>query len=602
VGDSNKIALQKSAKGLGTYYKDRLGLIYIQMKLGRNLLWIFAPLLTALGLKIFLIASEAVAFNADEAIVALMARHIIRGERTVFFYGQAYMGSLDAFLVAGGFLIFGEHIWVIRLIQAMLYLGTLSTTAWIGKKAFGSWQVGILAAWLLAIPPVNITLYTTVSLGGYGEMLLLGNLILLVGLFIVDAWNLDRWRCVVWLSMLFGFLTGLGMWAFGLTLVYSLPVDIYLIAKLLGLIRKAPEAKIGRLEAWKMIATVFAFILAGLIIGASPWWLYAVNHGFAQLLGELRGGAIAGVEGLSWLGQVLQHAFNFLLLGITVIFGLRPPWEIRWLALPLVPLVLFFWIAVLVHMVKKIRPSEKPSIPLLMLAGVSITLVLGFLLTPFGADPSGRYFLPLSVPLSLFAAEMVYRLRDRWGNRALGLAGLILLFNLLGTFQTALRYPPGVSTQIDAVAQVDHRYDQALIDFLNENGETRGYTNYWVSYPLAFRSDESLIFVPRLPYHQDFRYTPRDDRYAPYDEMVDKAGRVAYITTNHPDLDRFLQRSFADLGVTWEERQLGDFHIFYHLSGVVRPSEIGLGRTSQVHPMNQVGIAESPIPTTGILR
>jgi hypothetical protein len=148
---------------------------------------------------------------------------------------------------------------------------------------------------------------------------------------------------------------------------------------------------------------------------------------------------------------------------------------------------------------------------------------------------------------------------------------------LLGTFQTALRYPPGVSTQIDAVAQVDHRCDQALIDFLNENGETRGYTNYWVSYPLAFRSDESLIFVPRLPYHQDFRYTPRDDRYPPYDEMVDKAGRVAYITTNHPDLDRYLQKSFADLEVTWQERQIGDFHIFYHLSEVVRPFEIGLG-------------------------
>jgi hypothetical protein len=31
---------------------------------------------------------------------------------------------------------------------------------------------------LLAIPSVNVILYTTVSLGGYGEALLLGNLIL----------------------------------------------------------------------------------------------------------------------------------------------------------------------------------------------------------------------------------------------------------------------------------------------------------------------------------------------------------------------------------------------------------------------------------------
>jgi hypothetical protein len=207
-----------------------------------------------------------------------------------------------------------------------------------------------------------------------------------------------------------------------------------------------------------------------------------------------------------------------------------------------------------------------------------VALVLSFLLTPFGADPSGRYFLPLSVPLSLFAAEMVYRLRERWGTWAFGLVGFIVLFNLLGTLQTALKYPPGLTTQIDSVAQVDHRYDQALIDFLNENGETRGYTNYWVSYPLAFCSDESLIFVPRLPYHQDFRYSERDDRYPSYDEIVDQSPRVAYITTNHPDLDSYLRNSFADLGVSWEERQIGDYHVFYNLSHLVRPEEIGLGR------------------------
>jgi hypothetical protein len=53
---------------------------------------------------------NAVPFNADEAIVALMARHILQGERPIFFYGQAYMGSLDAYLVALGFLLFGQQI------------------------------------------------------------------------------------------------------------------------------------------------------------------------------------------------------------------------------------------------------------------------------------------------------------------------------------------------------------------------------------------------------------------------------------------------------------------------------------------------------------
>ena len=80
------------------------------------------------------------------------------GSRPVFFYGQAYMGSLDAFLVAGAFAIFGQQVWVIRLVQSLLYLGVLLTSAWLGRVAFSSWKVGVLAMLLLAIPAVNVTL------------------------------------------------------------------------------------------------------------------------------------------------------------------------------------------------------------------------------------------------------------------------------------------------------------------------------------------------------------------------------------------------------------------------------------------------------------
>ncbi|MEJ2305624.1 MAG: hypothetical protein P8Y14_29230, partial [Anaerolineales bacterium] len=122
-------------------------------------------------------------------------------------------------------------------------------------------------------------------------------------------------------------------------------VGVYLGVKLLGYSGGSLEEAGGRLKRWKVPTWAFVSTFAGLIIGASPWWLYAVNHGFARLLGELGGSAIAGVEGLSWSGQILQHLFNLLLLGTTVIFGLRPPWEVRWLSLPLIPFVLLFWIA-----------------------------------------------------------------------------------------------------------------------------------------------------------------------------------------------------------------------------------------------------------------
>jgi hypothetical protein len=331
------------------------------------------------------------------------------------------------------------------------------------------------------------------------------------------------------------------------------------------------------LEGWKVAAGLLGFASLGFALGARPWLVYAMQNGPGGALAELQGSAIAGVEGLAWPQQVGQHLVNLLLLGTTAIFGLRPPWEVRWLALPLLPFALFFWMAVLAHLARRLesRKAERPK--LLLIAGVGITLVLGFVFTPFGADPSGRYFLPLAVPLALFAGDMIVQLRRRWGNWALGLAAFVLIYNSIGTVQSGIKYPPGITTQFDAVAQIDHRYDQALIAFLKDQGEPRGYTNYWVAYPLAFLSDEELIFVPRLPYHQDFRYTPRDDRYAPYAELVAQAGRVAYITTNHAELDEYLRTAFTDVGISWQERRIGDYQVFYALSRAVRPEEIGLG-------------------------
>jgi hypothetical protein len=179
------------------------------------------------------------------------------------------------------------------------------------------------------------------------------------------------------------------------------------------------------------------------------------------------------------------------------------------------------------------------------------------------------------VPAALFAAELILDLRQKIGRWAWGLVALVLVYNFWGTLQCARRYPPGLTTQFNAATQVDMDAIDALMAFLRQQGETRGYTNYWVAYPLAFLSREELIFVPRLPYHQDFRYTSRDDRYPPYDEIVAQAGRTAFITTHQPELDVRLRQEFTREGISWQEWQIGDFHVFYGLSGKFSPENFG---------------------------
>lgn len=526
-------------------------------------------LLGSLILRIWLILADGLPFNADEAIVALMGRHIRLGqELPIFFYGQAYMSSLDAVFIAVGFNLLGEHVWVIRLIQALLYQGVILTSFLLAKNISNSSSVGLLTAILLMIPNVNVTLYTSVSLGGYGEALLIGNLILLQALKLrqIEAPQENK---IAW--MWFGALVGFGFWVFGLTLIYSAAAVLYLVWKL------NIDSVAGR---HRISMTIWFWFFMGTLVGLLPVVLFGIQNGIGAVISEFLGSAISGVSNGAFVERFLQNLIGLLLLGFPVILGIRPPWEVRWLILPLIPFVLFFWGIVIREYTRQnsaVRHNLLDGGALIIL--VCLINLFGFLLTPFGSDPSGRYFLPLTIMLTLFAGSVIYQLGQRWQPWLWILPLILLFYHFAGLVDSIYLRPYGLTTQFDAVTRIQHEQDDELIQFLTSKGVTRGYSNYWVAYPLAFLSAEEIVFVPALPYHQDFRYTTRDNRYAPYNRLVADAENIAYITTFHEPLNQHIRTSFTDLSVDWDEIVIGDYHIFYNLSRPVRPNEIGLGTT-----------------------
>src|SRR5205807_5766639 len=66
--------------------------------------WQSAPLwlclLIALGIRILLVIQTHGFIDGDEALVGIQAQHILHGELPVYYYGQPYMGSLEAYLIA----------------------------------------------------------------------------------------------------------------------------------------------------------------------------------------------------------------------------------------------------------------------------------------------------------------------------------------------------------------------------------------------------------------------------------------------------------------------------------------------------------------------
>ncbi len=516
-------------------------------------------LAASLGVKILLLGIQAVPFNADEAVVALMAKHILQGERPLFFYGQAYMGSLDAILVAGGFALFGFQVWVVRAVQALLFCATLILWHRFCEEGYGSRAIADAAVLLLAVPAAMVTLYTTISLGGYGEALFFGSLCMLLALQIARGKStLGRWLGL-------GLASGIGFWSFPLSLVLTAPA--WLSAAITAI--RLPVKEGAGIRRWLR----FILLGAGTILGALPWIIGWIQTG-ATALEEIGGSAIAGALQGDAGTVVFTRLLNFFLFGLSALAGLRPSWELRWLIPVILPIALLLDLAVIAFSVWRLRLRDAARPARGMMAGAAVFLFLVYLATPFGNDPSGRYLLPLALIAAAFAAEFILSAAARIGRAACLMLILLMVYQAAGTADCAAHNPPGITTQFDPVAQVDQRDLPEVIAFLRANGETRGYTNYWVSFPLAFLSDENFIFTARLPYHLDLVYTSRDDRYPPYDSLVQNADRVAYITTKNPALDAALESAFARLGVDYQIEQIGDFRIYYALSRVVRPEEI----------------------------
>jgi hypothetical protein len=518
----------------------------------------FMALLAAGSVKIWILTTGHVPFNADEAIVALMARHILAGDRPLFFYGQAYLGSLDAALIALGFKWFGQQVAVIRAVQGLLYLATIASVGLLGRDLFSKWQYGLLAAWLLAVPTVNVSLYTTATLGGYGEAMLIGTWLLILA---VRSWKQYPYPAQQKLWLAWGLLAGFGVWVFGLTLMFSLPAGLFMCVQ-------------GWEKYRRRVLPLLGLGILGGLLGMLPLMIGALQLGVTEIAGELGGSAIAGVAGLGFFRQTWVHLVSFLLLGTTVISGIRAPWSVELLVPWLAPIALIYFFLVLAYLVWMLRSGHTHRTQAGLLASVGMAVTLGFIVTPFGADPSGRYFLPLAIPIALLGGVVLIRL---WQLNRMAAAGLfigILAFNLAATAEVVQTADPGVTTQFYAPSQVDQRQLPALVHFLEQQGETCGYSNYWVAYPLAFLSAEGLIYVPELPYHLDFRYTVRDNRYDPYQEHVANCEQVAYITTFHEPLNQALRTGFNQLGVNWQEATIGDYVIFYGLSEHIRPDQI----------------------------
>ncbi len=519
-----------------------------------------------LALKIILLATDSVSFHSDEAVLGLMARHILQGDRPIFFYGQLYMGALDAYLIAASFVFFGQTVLAIRLVQIVLYLATLGTTYGLAWRITHHRFAAAAAALLFAIPPVMVSVYTTASLGDYQEILLLNNLIFWI---VWDIFDGKKQSPAWWFGA--GFLAGLGWWSLALIIVSLAPLTLQ---GLWHFRRKLPLQKI-------------AVLVLGFLIGAGPWVYAVIDHGPSAVLGaqsrpEDDKDSLAKTD-LEGTPTQVTRLISLLLFNLPSLFGLKPSWSIDWIA-PLIgiPLVMIYLLILWGFLRRVLSNSTFMQTAYISILTGALALIFTFVMFPSGGDPTGRYILPLYPLFVMLIGEWLSNQHKQpthsfWPYRAWLTSGFLILvlgYNLWGNIRSIRDNPPGLTTQFSEITDIPNTDDDALIDFLDSIGVNRGYTSYWVSYRFAFLTHERILLVPLLPYKEDLTYNKADNRYPAYVDKVTQADEVVYVTANHPDLNQQLRERLAALQIDFEEKQIGRFTIFYHLSRHVVPQEL----------------------------
>ncbi len=534
-------------------------------KIGIYEICAFCLIIFATVLRIILISQGWPETNSDEGTMGLMALHIAyREEHPIFFYGQGYMGSFEAYFAAVLFHLFGASLFTLRLglviIFALFLVSIYLLTSLLYTK-----NLALVTLSLLSLGSIGVLFTQLRAIGGYAETLLFGSLLLLLAAWLALSYGRNlpiRRRFLRYLIYAcWGYLVGLAIWTDLLIMPFVLMSGLFLV------LFCWPD-----LDSWAPTCVISSFI-----IGVLPVFVYNIaalpeQSSLFYFLLVYRGDTT---------GQFLQHIplvqkmVGALLIGLPnatganpicftqnlPLFGLLSPtsfqctlrqgsWTLGSIALWLIAVFLAikaFWQqrrqaqAGLVN-VEDRQTAIRYAARLMLLGSTGLTFLL-FAFSPVAAlDPwtNSRYLICLLIATPAVIAPLwknespIGPLSSTWLSRLLiGLKGAILLYIgsmlLLGAI--------GTFNNIPTVQSIDQR-QQGLISNLLRIGSRDIISEYWTCNRIIFQSNERIICSV-----VDERLRPGYNRYEPYYFIVQKDAHASFVfPLGSPEATYFARR------------------------------------------------------------
>jgi hypothetical protein len=448
--------------------------------------------------------------DSDEAITALMGKHIAEGQQPpLYFYGAFFQGSFPQHWMAVFFKLFGYSIFLAKLSAYLAFVLFLGIQFFLLKKAF-SFGFACVAGLFYVLPWQELVSASLDIASGFPVVLLLGSLALTLTAGLVFDDKSERLAAL-------GFVLGLSFWSHQISIIYCAAVAPFLAFKFRFRIKKYLE-----------LAVYF-------LIGCFPLLLNEFARGFPIVRVFFLG------QSGSFDSHRLRHARKFL----AALISSGPP------AASLIYLGVmaagFFTVVLLA--VRRKTPRVSLLFPVYFLAFMAIYLL---------SEASGTYVLRylyilyIVMPVLLGAPFLWLKPKARYSAAA---AVIALVFALSQA---------GASRAYYEDVRGSHDMRSRTVTAMAETGEKFWIGDFWTSYLLTSLSGEKLIVASkdvRRYYSYELRYWSEGGNNWVIDQR--RAETELYASVIADTANR--------VGVTYERQDVGRYALIYRLSQDVFP-------------------------------
>lgn len=537
-------------------------------------------------------------FNSDEGTLALMARHILwNGEHPLVYYGQDYMGTLEAYLGAFFYIFLGSSVFSYRLGMVVLYVGFLLSVYAIVRQLYTK-NFALFSVALFSVGSAAMLSRQLAGIGGYGELNFLAALAFALALRLALTSDTTVRKGRLWRHLgffMWSVAIGVGIWSHTAILPWVACSGLLLL-----------------LFCWREMifkGTIFSW-LAGLLVGGIPLILYNLraqpHHDTISVLMRF-----VGHEPLTWSTVSMQIA-NTLSVSLPIATGSPicyrdeipslyyygfvsgyPAgcsaagyiWSVCFTLLACAAIVI--GIIALIRSILSWRTKHQlvfadrrmlvwSCAHLLLTVGV-LGIIFSFLRSgqSLGAvGTSARYMLGTWVGLAAVIWPLWNGMLAIKAHSSHLLSNVVLLrrafcftcltFVLLifayGSFLTVVQIP-----QARTSAQTEQQDVQTLLD----HGVTHVYGYYWFCYRLSFYSNERLICSNTLFNDQKQALYYSHNKYLPYQFEVEKDLYASYVVKNDDiQVNRYIKQQLAMQHVRYTVFSIADNVVYQPLDPV----------------------------------